>query len=379
MIRSPRTRRVEPRAVVRRLVWAARLASEIVPYVRRYGADVRTRERISRGRQLRQLAALWWRYGTSPDSYYRFQLYRPDRLPRASRFLDREEHRALLRPLTWSDTRAYKLMNDKRRLEAWMLEHGLPAPPTLAVANQGKLTPDVPLPEEDLFVKPANLSCGRGAELWRYDATLARYVDHAGALHSADTLRSHVLAASQATPMLVQRRLRNHPMVADLTAGGLCTVRLVTVRDIADEASVPLPLLARYRLPVGNAPADNFAAGGLAAPVELQTGRLGPAVAKDLHRRWDQYSTHPTTGAPIEGRILPDWDAAVALALRAHTFLPPYPVVGWDVVLSDAGPLLLEANSAPCAALSQMVDDLALAETAYAPVVMRALAAYYAR
>ena len=87
--------------------------------------------------------------------------------------------------------------------------------------------------------------------------------------------------------------------------------------------------------------ADNFALGGLAAPVDLATGILGAAVAKSGRGVIVQ---HPDTGARIEGLKLPLWNEAKQVAIEAHREFLSMPSVGWDVVLGPGGAWLLEGN-----------------------------------
>jgi hypothetical protein len=56
-------------------------------------------------------------------------------------------------------------------------------------------------------------------------------------------------------------------------------------------------------------------AGGLIAPVALDSGRLG--VACQDYGGGD-HAVHPVTGAAIEGRLLPGWEASQALVRRAY-------------------------------------------------------------
>lgn len=85
--------------------------------------------------------------------------------------------------------------------------------------------------------------------------------------------------------------------------------------------------------------ADNFAVGGLASPVDLATGRLGPARCKRIG--FEALLTHPDTSAPITGVILPYWHEAVDLALLAHQEFAEMPAVGWDVAITDSDPILV--------------------------------------
>ncbi len=55
---------------------------------------------------------------------------------------------------------------------------------------------------------------------------------------------------------------------------------------------------------------------------------------------------HPITGAPITGRVLPDWPLMLETVLKAHLAFADRPFIGWDVALTDRGIVIVEGNAA---------------------------------
>lgn len=51
--------------------------------------------------------------------------------------------------------------------------------------------------------------------------------------------------------------------------------------------------------------------------------------------------------------MLPRWQDVLALALRAHAASPAKVAVGWDIAITDAGPVPVEGNGSPCVDLIQ--------------------------
>jgi hypothetical protein len=94
-------------------------------------------------------------------------------------------------------------------------------------------------------------------------------------------------------------------------------------------------------------PIDNFHAGGIAAAVDLATGRLGAASDLGYGPNFVWHEKHPVTGAQIAGRILPFWHEAMALTVEAHAAFSEWAVIGWDVAILDDGPRLIEGNKGP--------------------------------
>ena len=69
---------------------------------------------------------------------------------------------------------------------------------------------------------------------------------------------------------------------------------------------------------------------------------LGAASDLGLGPKFVWHDTHPLTGGRIAGRVLPHWQEAVDLAIRAHAAFSEWAVIGWDIAWTPDGPVLLE-------------------------------------
>jgi hypothetical protein len=320
---------------------------------------------------IRQFAELVWCrvcYGLDPIAYYRYQLFRRERQGSAGQFVQTHDVGRLLTWLIHSSRATPSPFSDKRTFARWCAEHDLPRAGSLAEFAEGRLSERfvLSLPPADLFSKPSNLQGGKGAERWTLTGSNEWVSSSSGARCSETALFDHLAEQSLqlGRPILLQRRLSNHRALAQLVPNALCTVRMVTTRALESPAQL---VIAAYRMPIGDAVADNFDGGGIAAPVDLTTGRLGCAMRK-YPLVAGPYEVHPTSGARIEGLELPFWSEAVSLVARAHDAATPglLPVLGWDVALTDEGPLLLEGNDLPCSTLAQLPGGIPLGAT---PVV----------
>lgn len=222
------------------------------------------------------------------------------------------------------------------------------------------------LPQQALIVKPTFGANGRGLQRWTYDPA-GYFYNRAGKAVLADQLPSLLIQRSGlADPfreggLLIQPRLQNHRQIAELSNGGLSTVRIVTAHV------PPHPIesvISVFKMPTGNGIADNLVEGGIASPVEGYTGELGPAVSKKL--LGPPILAHPDTGRPIAGKVLPQWPQVVALACRAHAAFPQFVFLAWDIAITDAGPVLVEGNSGWCVELVQRPHQHPLGKTRFA-------------
>jgi len=333
------------------LVWPVVAMRRAVLLVRAKGPAVRAAFGKTLPRQLCESVSLAIRFHVTPTCYYRLELYDPGRLRLAPDYLMRYETSYIAyRFLQPSGPRTRSLKN-KMAFADSCAQAGIRHVPILMAFADGRRVENsrfaTELPDHDLFVKRTLGKGGAGAELWRHGAA-GRFVRSDGRRLERRALMEHMAALSRGRRgrVIVQPAVANCAALRDLSAGALCTARLVSIRNEAGGHEVTN---ASFRMAAAaDAPVDNFHAGGIAAPVDVATGRLGKAC--DLGRGgglpvW--HTHHPLTGGPIEGRTLPMWPECVALALKAHAFFADWIVVGWDIAMLDGGVYLIEGNQGP--------------------------------
>lgn len=361
----------------RRLRWKVRLIAEAVALPVRAAleaaagvassGDIAAAHGVTRPRQWWDLYTLRLRYGFSGVSYYHLQLFRPERRRHVAEYVEGQQYeRVLRRYLAGVPREDTRIFTDKRAFGRWCAAHGLASARTVLELSPTE-APDLEaaaaaLPARDLFSKPAGLAGGRGAASWAYVGD-GRFRGQDGATRSGRELVEELArtAESLRSPVLVQARLENHPTLAAVSAGGLCTARMITIRPLGGE---PELLVAIQRMPVGDTVIDSFSGGGVAAAIDVDAGRLGIALRRNPRALADSIARHPTTGVPITGLQLPDWADAVALVERAHGLAAPsIPIVGWDLAFTPDGPVLVEANNVPGIWLIQIPIDTPLGRT----------------
>lgn len=234
----------------------------------------------------------------------------------------------------------YPGLDEKRQLDRFCKEHGLPHPATLMQGEGDRLTLETPWPDADLVFKPTNLYEGRGVEILRFDAVLRVWATPAGERLTAETLPAFANARLCGGPWLVQPRLVNHPAWRELTPGPLSTLRIVTGRVPPDGRLVIVGVQARFAL--HNPCVDNVSAGGMSSFVDQETGRMN--VGMSWHGTPAEHVRHPVTGGRIQGELVHNWPALRALALRAHEAAGGWSSIGWDIADTSLGPMIIEAN-----------------------------------
>lgn len=316
-----------------------------------HGRRVWEQVRKGRLRLAKEQLALWLTQGVLPVSYFIFELYRDDARAEALNYLYRHETKKGLYPIfreRFSSQETTAALRDKAQFARRCEEHGVAAVPALFVVVDGSITRfdggGPGLPRCDLFLKPLSGAGGRGAVVWTYLGNQTYQNAEKGWVSEAQLI-AHLQEQSQSDDFVGRLYVSNHPELAEVSSGALCSVRVVSCLDEQGNPEITHAVLRMAQTP--GIVVDNFHAGGIAAPVDLETGIIGMATDLGLNRHTRWWGNHPTTSAPIVGRRVPMWDRVADLARRAHAAFPDQIVVGWDVAVLESGPSMIEGNKGP--------------------------------
>jgi hypothetical protein len=339
------------------ILWPAVLVLATLWFTARNGPTIRRREHKSLHSQAGEQFRQYFANGILAPWYYIFSLHR-DGARRAPSFLQRCETTRNLYPLLRSKNPSP--LNDKKKFVDRCVEHKVHCVHCLLYLDgTADSEPGASLPNCDLFVKPATGRGGKGAQRWDRTARGTYSTDGVHEFSQPDLVRRLNIMARQ-KPLIVQPRIMPHPALADLTSGALPTIRMMTCLN---EEMEPEVVAASFRMSIGgNRTVDNFHAGGIACSIELETGELGLASNLGMDAGLGWLVRHPTTHARIEGRRLPLWGEAKALAIEAHRSFSDRVVIGWDIAVAVDGPIVVEGNSSPDVDLIQRFMDVGLCQ-----------------
>jgi Sugar-transfer associated ATP-grasp len=319
------------------VAWPIALVLGSAWFTLRNGAVIRRRHGKGLCAQFGEQLKLYFSAGVLAPWYYIFSLHDGGGTRRARSYLQRFETKPSL--FVALKRRRGSPLNDKSRFARYCAQRGVRCVPTILHLDGAQ--PPASLPDRDIFVKPATGRGGRGAERWDHVGP-GMFAGPHGQQLSARDLLERLVARSRHVPLIVQPRLEAHSQLRDLANGALPTVRLVTCLN---ETGVPELIGAAFRMAVGsNRTVDNLHAGGIAAQVALDSGRLSRATNLGADARLGWLSVHPDSGAQIEGRALPLWEETKRLAIAAHREFADRVVIGWDIAILENGPVLVEGN-----------------------------------
>ncbi len=140
---------------------------------------------------------------------------------------------------------------------------------------------------------------------------------------------------------IVQERIRPHPLLQPVCGDTCATVRLLSS---CDDQGVTV-LAAILKLPGAGAMVDNLHAASTSKPVALVPVDPGSG-ALGRWRRFNGEGSEPME-PPLTLKAIPHWPAFVEMVRLLHRLDRGAVLLGWDVAVAEAGPLLVEVNGTP--------------------------------
>ncbi|MBQ0037608.1 MAG: hypothetical protein KBS74_02950 [Clostridiales bacterium] len=147
---------------------------------------------------------------------------------------------------------------------------------------------------------------------------------------------------------VVEEYVVQHPELSRMCPASVNTLRVVTVcskrRSVTPDGKHMDIAYATLRIGAGNSVVDNFHSGGICAAVDLATGKLTThGTDMDCH----VFKTHPMTGVTIKGFQIPCFEEAMDMVRQACQMEMAEGLIGWDIAISENGPVLIEVNMDP--------------------------------
>lgn len=234
--------------------------------------------------------------------------------------------------------------------------HQLPQPDIVSIIVQGRLI------EENAPFEP-NLAHALSRSLERYPHQVFRPTwsgggegvfflsrdDHGLTLNGAEVSLDEVCAFLSKQDRYMATEFQQQAAYArTIYPGSTNAMRILSLWDVDNGA----PFIASVAHRFGSSRSNGMdhwhqGRGGVCASADLTSATLGKAVSLSANNRLVWESSHPETGEPIEGVVIPGFKECIESMLKAATYFPFCPLIGWDVVMTKSGFSILEANPMP--------------------------------
>lgn len=141
---------------------------------------------------------------------------------------------------------------------------------------------------------------------------------------------------------IFQKTLSQHPDLNVLNSSCVNTIRIDTFIDKGGGIDV---ISAYLRMSLNNLYIDNIGSGGCFVGINLKTGTLKKTgYSTVLTSGANVMTQHPQSKTVFENFRIPYMPEVIDLVLKTASYMPGLRLIGWDVAITESGPVLIEGN-----------------------------------
>ncbi|WP_024590392.1 MULTISPECIES: sugar-transfer associated ATP-grasp domain-containing protein [unclassified Pseudoalteromonas] len=192
-----------------------------------------------------------------------------------------------------------------------------------------------------IVIKPViDSSQGAGVNVININTNALKKFEISGVTYTSAELLEKIFSES-ACSYLIEEKIQQHSFNQRLHPESVNTIRVDSLLSKTGEAIINSAYL---RIGRNGRKVDNWSgkSGGIGVNINIETGKLsslGIDYCKNL------YSEPPNTGVAFSGLTVPYWDEIINIVKKAALQFPNLKSLGWDIALSENGPLILEVNA----------------------------------
>lgn len=134
-----------------------------------------------------------------------------------------------------------------------------------------------------------------------------------------------------------------HEKINQIHPGCINTIRVETFADKKGKIHI---LSAFMRFGIGESYVDNAHSGGFYVGIDLENGTLRQIGHQYMEYGGSEYKSHPDNDFVFANFEIPYFKEVCALVIKGVQFLPDR-YIGWDIAISNKGPIIIEANEYP--------------------------------
>lgn len=144
-------------------------------------------------------------------------------------------------------------------------------------------------------------------------------------------------------PLIFEERIIQKTTVNLLNPSSVNTVRVMTALYPGGESKV---YASWMRMGRSGSDVDNAGFGGnVDCAVDVSSGKCYNAFQFNSFSDVIKIERHPDSKELIEGFQIDNWDAIKSSLCEFQSRVPSLKVIGWDVALTDSGPIIIEINN----------------------------------
>ena len=188
------------------------------------------------------------------------------------------------------------------------------------------------------MIKPTESSHGKGV-------LLITSIDYANGSCYLKNHKGEVFELSQLLnkdPLIFESIIEQTAQFKRFNASSVNTVRFITMLSTSGEAEI---ITAFVKIGKQGSCIDNAGDGGnIDAAINIPTGEICFAMQFDGWRKTKPISNHPENGTQLNGVLVENWESIKNKVIRFQQAMPFLRAIGWDIAITDQGPVVVEIN-----------------------------------
>lgn len=185
--------------------------------------------------------------------------------------------------------------------------------------------------EKKVMYKPRASSGGHGIEVFKIEG------------ENIEEVFNKISALPEG---IIEGYLVQHHEMSRLSTNSVNTIRVVTIQTNEDMPGIEKNkvhfVYCGVRMGQGSSYVDNLHSGGMIAAIDIDTGIVDTHAVNFAN---DVFERHPDTNVQIKGFQIPYFKEIKELIEDAGRGIPGY--LGWDIAITETGPVIVELNTHP--------------------------------
>jgi hypothetical protein len=186
---------------------------------------------------------------------------------------------------------------------------------------------------EKIFVKPVEGSGGKGIIIF-HKTDAGHYKTRQNWILNRvflDTIRNE-------QDYIIQAGIKQDLNISEIFPESVNTFRIFTENKDGKVRVV----CAMLRIGRGRAEIDNISAGGICTNIDIASGKLGDFA---ISYAAEKYEEHPDTHFKFRNFAVSRWGEISKFTTESAVKMPFFTYLGWDIALTDEGPVVIETNN----------------------------------
>ena len=139
---------------------------------------------------------------------------------------------------------------------------------------------------------------------------------------------------------ILEKMLTQHTFLNEINPYTINHFRIVTLFNYENK---PRALFSALYMGRRGRETSNINQGGIAIDIDIENGVLGKGLSKLRYGR-ETFTAHPDSGTEFTGVSIPFWKEIIEVAKDIASLTPELRIVGWDIIYTPDGPVVVEGN-----------------------------------